>query len=65
MYCVIEFGNSVNVMVKGKRLICKCCNFQSIVGFCFYVFVVVDIMGIFLEFVEIFNRKEGKVSSIF
>ena len=64
MYCVTEFGNSVNVMVKGKRLTCKCRNFQSTAGLCSHVLAVADTMGTLSEFVETFNRKEGKASSI-
>ena len=62
--CIPSSVNSVNVMVNGKRLTCKCRNFQSTAGLCPHVLAVADTMGTLPEFLETFNRKEGKASSI-
>ena len=48
---------------KVKRLTCKCRNFQSTACRQAFVPTFLHTMGTLLEFVETFNRKEGKASS--
>ena len=61
---VTEFGNSVNVSVKGSSLACKCRNFQSTAGLCSHVLAVSETKGILAAFLGNFDKKEGKASSI-
>ncbi|KAJ7391193.1 hypothetical protein OS493_019324 [Desmophyllum pertusum] len=64
VYCVTEFGNSVNVTVKGNSHNCKCRNFQSTAGLCSHVLAVADTMGTLAALLEKFNTKTNKASSI-
>ena len=44
-YCVTEFGNCVNVTVKGGSPTWRCRNSQSTAGLCSHILAVMDTMG--------------------
>ena len=59
-YCVTEFGNSVNVTIKGGSPTCRCRNSQSTAGLCSHILAVVDTIGTLPAFLDGFNKKKGK-----
>ena len=62
-YCVTEFGNSVNVTVKGNNPTRRCKNFQSTAGLCAHILAVAETIETLSSFVENFNKKKGKSNS--
>ena len=56
VYCVTESGNSVNVVVKGVSVTCRCHQSQSTAGFCRHVLAVAETMGNLEAFLKAFNQ---------
>ena len=64
VYCVTEYRNSVNVVVKGGSYTCRCRQSQSTAGICRHILVVVDTIGNLPEFLKSYGQKKGKTNNI-
>ena len=61
-YCVTEFGNSVNVTIKGGSPTCRCRNSQSTAGLCSHILAVVDTIGTLPAFLDGFKVNHATYS---
>ena len=64
VHCVTEFGNSVNVVIKGGSFMCRCRQSQSTAGFCRHILAVAEAMGNLSAFLKAFEQKKGKANNI-